>query len=142
MNRLVFYVPLLASLVCISGCTTSGSTKLGQNLNSTTLKGSLPKGFPIAQYPGSKVVVSRRAPGGTNAMLTTADGSEKVEEFYRNDMKNSGWNIDDTVVQNANVDGTRIVVGFKGSEQVALGIFSEPNSKTSISINLTTLRNK
>ncbi len=48
-------------------------------------------GKVVPQYPGSKVEMNMRVDKGTQVYLTTSDPAEKVFQFYKDALKEKGW---------------------------------------------------
>ncbi len=62
-------------------------------------KESMPKDFPLPLYPGATPTGSVSAEGDSEeqskyVILKTTDTSDKVNDFYQDELKKAGWSID------------------------------------------------
>ena len=84
---------------------------------------ALPEGFPadVAIYPKAKVVISRTAEKTMLVMLNTPDSLKKAGEFYKGEMKENGWKIEN----NINMPGKIILQGKKEKRSLTVAIARE-----------------
>lgn len=94
---------------------------------SVALPDDFPKDIPI--YPKAQVVMSMTVEKGSQVTLSTEDTAEKVETFYKDRLKQDGWE------ENANVNlPVMKMLGYKKNErELIINIISE-GGKTMINI--------
>jgi hypothetical protein len=65
----------------------------------------------VLRYPDSMIVNSMRLNGGGYAELETDDSREKVLEYYRDHMSNTGWSIQvERESESPNIDDSNSVI--------------------------------
>ena len=77
---------------------------------------ALPDDFPkdVPVYPGSTVTMSMAAKDGTHVTLKSADPASKVVAFYKEKLKENGWEIETTM----NTEEMSMVSGKKEKRTV------------------------
>lgn len=118
--------------VNISGKDVTVQTKEGTYSSGTTLPSDWPQDVPV--YAGAKVEYSGSSNGkdgrnGYAAVLTSADPSDKVVEFYKKELAAKGWVV--TGTQQAS--GISVITAEKGVQKVGVSLASE-NNQTRITI--------
>lgn len=101
-----------------------------------------PAGFPVSQYPESKVSISSETPSwvkNANVItLTTNDSQDKVANFYRNELTAKGWkiNYDKTTPPNPKrqLPGYICLTAVQGADQLTTTIQNGSANDTSVQL--------
>jgi hypothetical protein len=93
----------------------------------------LPEGFPtdVPLYPKSKIVTSMTIEKGKMVMLKTADSIKEIEKFYKEKLKENGWDIK---ISTETQDGM-MLNGVKNKNVVNVVVSGKPGETM---INITT----
>lgn len=101
-------------------------------------KTEYPSGLPVAQYPGSEVTFqsNNSDPGSSGmskqtAMLRTSDTSDKILPFYKDQLKNAGWTIDNVIEGQASN-----IFAKKDQQQINISIMAGANPSDGTTINI------
>ena len=93
----------------------------------------------VSRYPNSKIVNIMRLNSGCYAELETIDSGEKVLEYYKNHMSQTGWYIrierkfEPSYINNP--ENTAFLALFKGSEGLLIDTYTPVNGgKTKIAL--------
>lgn len=129
--------------LCVSGCG-SPSTVLQKDGTTVTVNSSgnaqVPSDLPVSVYPGAGVTTVAQTPGqagmpSTTLILESADGVDKIADYYKNELGQKGWRIDQVTTSQgiaaltANKDGVQVTVAATAT-----------SGKTAISINVLKLK--
>jgi hypothetical protein len=136
-HRLTFICAFL--VVFASGCgndkeVTYKSSGMTQTLSEG--KQSVPKDFQLPLYPGATATGSVSAEGDREeqakfVILSTSDSIEKVSDFYQEELKKSGWSVDNIQNLGKLVSISVNQKGIDGNVNI-----SDDSGKTTISLEL------
>ena len=96
----------------------------------------LPSDFPsdIPQYKDSKILASAKTPQGTAVTFEINDKSKAVADFYKTEMKKSGYEADKNM-EMMMTDKGGVMMYKKGGKQVSFTYgYDDASSKTSLVI--------
>lgn len=130
----------LATAVCTACSTDNGEVSFKSGGMTHTFSegpGSIPKGFPLPLYPNSTTTGSVSADGATDSekskflMLASKDSVEKVSRYYIDELKSSGWKLD-----NQQTSGKLINLSASQADLEANIMVSGEAGKTTISLSV------
>ncbi len=149
MNKFI-YVFLAVFIIGITGCSkkdektdpttkTEDSKDKGTDVKTKDVDVSttkLPSDFPsdIPQYKDSKITASVKTPQGTAVTFEISDKGKAVADFYKTEMKKSGYDADKSNDMMA-TDKGGVLIYKKGGKEVDLTYgYDEASNKTSLVI--------
>ena len=123
----------------ITGCANDKAVTYKSSGMTQTLaegKQSVPKDFQLPLYPGATATGSVSAEGESEeqakfVILSTADPIDKVSDYYQEELKKSGWSIDNIQNLGKLVSISVNQKGIDGNVNI-----SDDNGKTTISLEL------
>lgn len=142
------YVFLAVFIIGITGCSkkdektdvttkTEDSKDKGTDVKTKDVEVStnkLPSDFPsdIPQYKDSKILGSAKTPQGTAVTFEINDKAKAVADFYKTEMKKSGYDADKNNDMMA-TDKGGVMIYKKGGKEISLTYgYDDATSKTSL----------
>jgi hypothetical protein len=130
---------ICAFLICFSSaCSSDKVTYKSSGMTQTLAEGkqSVPKDFQLPLYPGATATGSVSAEGDRQeqaqfVILSTADAIDKVSDFYQEELKKTGWSIDNIQNMGKLVSISVNQKGVEGNVNIA-----DDSGKTTISLEL------
>lgn len=107
-------------------------TNAATNSMPTGAVGSLPADFPkdIPVYTGATVVAGATGAMGKGASFSTADGADKVAEYYKAELPKQGW----ADVKSVAAGPATAITASKEKRMLSIGLTKGPDGKTVIAV--------